>query len=87
MTEYEQQLLGALERISAQQTNTTTALLQVSKQQGELLTSFAALVQSLQKPAPTTNTLAELERLLQPLVRQLAELSRKLPEPPPGSPR
>ena len=85
MTEYEQQLLAALERISAQQTNTTTALQQVSKQQAELLTSFAALVQSLQKPVPTTNTIAELERLLKPLADGLRELSRKLPEPPTGS--
>ena len=87
MTDYEQQLLAALERISAQQINTTTALQQVSAQQGQLLSSFAELIQSLQKPVPTTNTLAELERLLQPLVQQLGELSRKLPEPPHGSPR
>lgn len=66
----EQQVLAALEQISAQQVAMSKFLVD--------------LVAELRKP-PEINTLAELAKLLQPLERGLAELARKLPEPPTGS--
>jgi hypothetical protein len=60
----------------------------MSQQQAIMSDTLRQLVKELQKP-PETNTLDALEKLLKPLVQQLAELSRKLaelsqqlPEPP-----
>lgn len=73
MTDYEQQHLAALERISAQQ-------IELASGQQQLASTLDKLIAELQKPAET-NVLDELRKLLAPLASSLAELSRKLPEP------
>ena len=89
-----QQQAGQAQQLSAlavSQSQTSQALLTISAQQIDLaksqsktLTVLTELVEQLKKP-PEVNTLAALEALLTPLVTQLAELSRKLPEPLPAS--
>jgi macrodomain Ter protein organizer (MatP/YcbG family) len=71
--------------MSAQQVKTTVLLSEMSQQQAIMSDTLRQLVKELQRPHEASDTLAQLKQLLRPLVDSLAELSRKLPEPPGAS--
>ena len=81
MTEFETQLLQHLQNQAEQLTNISE---QQAKQAQQLTAISAQQVQilaALSNPPEGDSIVSSLEKLLQPLVGALGDLSRRLPEP------
>ena len=83
-----EQFLDVLQKISslqADQAQQLTALTLLHSQTSQALAKnteqLRLLTEALNKPSTPPDTMKQLEQLLRPLVQQLQELSRKLPEP------